>query len=1005
MLPSTAKIARGGTVAKIAQTVATTFTGATLADTGAFPPDSMGAVGPTQFLVALNGRFRTFNKATGVVDGVLNIDPDIFFASVKTPLGGGVVANFTSDPRVRYDRLSGRWLIEMIDVPNNNGNPLAVFANRSMLAVSDSGTITGATVWSFYFFMPGETAFLDYCTLGIDVNALYIGCNMFPTGTGTSFLHTNGYVVRKSSVLSGGPIVVTPFLNLTGGASGAGPFTPQGVDNFDPAATEGYFIGVDNASFGTLMIRRVSNPGGAPSISSNISLTVSATSFPITVPHLGNTGSTNGQLDALDDRLFAAHLRNGRLWTAHNIAVDTSGAAAFSGATRRDAARWYELQNLSSIPSIVQSGTLFDSAVSNPRFHWIPTIMVSGQGHAVMGYSEAGNSEHANAGFAGRLVGDALGTLQAEVPYTSSPFAYNPPSDSGGSSGRRWGDYSYTSIDPNDDMTMWTIQEYTDSANVYGVRVAKLLAPPPAAPASVSPGSIAAGQASVGITLTGTPVGGSGFFDPGPGFPNRLQASVSGGVTVNSVTYNNPTSITLGVSTAGAAAGAKDITVTNPDGQTSTGIGILTVTNGAPVITSANSATLTVGNFGSFTVTATGSPASFTFSESGTLPQGVAFDTSTGMLSGTPAARNGGVYNFLITVSNGVAPDATQSFTLTVNESPAIVSTNTATFTAGVNGSFQLIATGFPTTFAFGAAGAMPAGLSFDSATGTLAGVAGAVTAGTYNLTFSAANGAGSAAMQPFVLNVAAPLPVFNALTPCRIVDTRNTGGPIGANTSRRFFFYNDSPGFSWSAQGGATGLAASACPGTTLVAAGGTLGSLPPTAAVLTITVVNPTAAGNFVIWGGGDPLSVPNTSMLNWSGPGVVLANTGSVPAGGRGAVQDFEVRYNGPNGQADVVVDVVGYTVGKAVTALQCVTQIATGIGTHASASVFALDMPSCPTGYAAVNAGCSRTTPLPADAYLQEATPLSGRCSWFNATGAGISASEYAAERVCCRIPGQ
>jgi hypothetical protein len=42
------------------------FTGATLAETGAFPPDTMGAVGPTQFVVFVNGRVRTFNKTTGV---------------------------------------------------------------------------------------------------------------------------------------------------------------------------------------------------------------------------------------------------------------------------------------------------------------------------------------------------------------------------------------------------------------------------------------------------------------------------------------------------------------------------------------------------------------------------------------------------------------------------------------------------------------------------------------------------------------------------------------------------------------------------------------------------------------------------------------------------------------------------------------------------------------------------------------------------------------------------
>ena len=98
------------------------------------------------------------------------------------------------------------------------------------------------------------------------------------------------------------------------------------------------------------------------------------------------------------------------------------------------------------------------------------------------------------------------------------------------------------------------------------------------------PNPIGSGQASVVITLTGTSTGGSGFFDPGAGFTNRLQASVSGGVTVNSVTYSNPTSITLNVSTVGAAAGAKNVTVTNPDGQALTGIGILTVSGGSPSI-------------------------------------------------------------------------------------------------------------------------------------------------------------------------------------------------------------------------------------------------------------------------------------------------------------------------------------------------------------------------------------------------------------------------------------
>src|SRR5262249_52243240 len=155
---------------------------------------------------------------------------------------------------------------------------------------------------------------------------------------------------------------VTHFVGLTPSSGAEGPFTPQGVDNFDPAATVGYFIGVSNAFFGELVLRRVSNPGSAsPTVSANILLTVPVTWFPINVPNLGS----GTPLAALDDRLFAAHLRNGRLWTAHNIEVDSAGVAHNGGGGGRDGSRWYELQNLDTTPSLVESGTIFDPSGSN----------------------------------------------------------------------------------------------------------------------------------------------------------------------------------------------------------------------------------------------------------------------------------------------------------------------------------------------------------------------------------------------------------------------------------------------------------------------------------------------------------------------------------------------------------------------------------------------------------------------------------------------------------------
>ena len=565
----------------IAQTLGLTFDGVTgPTQTGAFPPDSMGAVGPSQFFIFVNGRLRTFNKTTGAADGVINADPDIFFSSVMT----NAPVNFTSDPQVRYDRLSGRWILIIIDVPSSSSSSVGDMPNRVLIAVSNAasaGVITANTVWSFYF-IPQNTVggantgqFLDYPSLGVDNNALYIGGNMFGAVSG-SFAGTSAFVVRKSSILNGGPIVVTAFRGLISG--GDGPDSPRGVDNYDPAATEGYIIGPSDSTFGRLVMRRISNPGGTPAISANIAITVNATALPINV----NASGTSGQLDALDDRLFAAHIRNGRLWTAHNIAVDSTGVA--SPSRDRDAARWYELSVPvgSGTPTVVESGTIFDSAAtaSSARWYWIPSVVVSGQGHAAFGFSTAGPAFRINAATTGRLATDTLGTVNAPTLLTGSSTSYNPSDGSP----HRWGDYSFTSVDPSDDMTMWTIQEFCDGSNTYGLEVAKLIAPAPATPSSAS-SSVATGLSSISVTITGTSSSGSGFFDPGTGFAKRIGASATGGVTVNSITYVDPTHVTLNLNTTAASAGSQNVTITNPDGQIATGTGILTVGLGGPTPT------------------------------------------------------------------------------------------------------------------------------------------------------------------------------------------------------------------------------------------------------------------------------------------------------------------------------------------------------------------------------------------------------------------------------------
>jgi len=83
----------------------------------------------------------------------------------------------------------------------------------------------------------------------------------------------------------------------------------------------------------------------------------------------------------------------------------------------------------------------------------------------------------------------------------------------------------------------------------------------------------------------------------------------------------------------------------------------------APTITSPNKLSVVAGTGGILLLTATGYPAP-TWSLTG-APAGVSITGSTLTVASTVPA---GTYTFSITASNGVEPDATQSFTLTVTK-------------------------------------------------------------------------------------------------------------------------------------------------------------------------------------------------------------------------------------------------------------------------------------------------------------------------------------------------
>ncbi len=563
----------------VTQPIHSNFQGIQLNESNSIPPDCMGAVSYTQICVVSNGRIKFYTKPTvcdaavttsnttntgSLTNPVFSSNLDVFFASVRGSSG-------VTDPHVYFDRLSERWFVVAINTANAS--------NRIMIAVSNGAVVSAQSSFSFFFFnhdngapanSPDNGSFCDYPMVGVDKNALYVGGIIF--NSGGNFIGSSIYVINKASLTSGGGLQFTAFRQV--GLVSTGIFAPQPVYNDDPEATRGYFVGVDNEVFSRLRFITVNNPGSTTPTITQGTINVPATYYPYEQPALGS----NLNLDALgDERLLDAQMIRNKftgqssIWTAHHIAVSSTGTAVTAAgvAGARNAMRWYQLVENNGSLTLSQSGTLFDNATTNPRGYWMGTIAASGQGHALLAASVAGTSLHANAIVAGRYAAQAPGVLNPPVNATNFTATYNRETTG---NDQRWGDYSHTIIDPSDDMTIWTFQQYTNTTNSWGLRAIQLKAPPPAVPTAININACD-NNGNANVTLTGSATDFAGFFDPGPArggpaYQKRLTVTSTGNVVISNINVTNATTITFAANFSNASLGSQQtLTITNPDCQ------------------------------------------------------------------------------------------------------------------------------------------------------------------------------------------------------------------------------------------------------------------------------------------------------------------------------------------------------------------------------------------------------------------------------------------------------
>ncbi|QNU15842.1 putative Ig domain-containing protein [Thermomonas sp. XSG] len=258
--------------------------------------------------------------------------------------------------------------------------------------------------------------------------------------------------------------------------------------------------------------------------------------------------------------------------------------------------------------------------------------------------------------------------------------------------------------------------------------------------------------------------------DTTAGLAYSQSISASGGVAPYAFTVTAG-SLPNGLTLAGdgtlagttTTSGTFNFSVTASDANGQAGNRAYTVVVAVPTLT-VTPATLpagTAGNAYSQTLSISGGIAPYTVVASGTLPTGLTFDPATLTYSGTPTQS--GTFNVSVTVTDstgGTAAIATNNYTLVIAAPTLTLTPSTLPAgTAGVTYAQTFVASGGIAPYAYAvSAGALPAGISLDAATGALSGTP--TVAGSFSFSVTATDsttGTAGTITQAYTLEVSAP--------------------------------------------------------------------------------------------------------------------------------------------------------------------------------------------------------------------------------------------------------
>jgi len=396
------------------------------------PPNAMGAAGPAHLVSFLNSGFGVFSKGGAKLD---NLSLQAFWGSLGS--GPGEPAEFPYDTKVLYDPPSGRFIVISL------GGGVAPDSWILLAVSASSDPLSAWNKWAIDADRDGDLQqyynFADYPGVGVDEFNVYISTNMYSNGG--SWQYSKVWVLPKQQLLSAtGNITWTEFRAPWGAGSSMQPAHTFGT------AEEEYFLFEGPADplgvVSHLQLARIDNTSGSPVWHPPAAVPVTPYVRSFDLPDAPQRGEERGIYTA-DTRLQNVVRRNGSLWSTHHLAVNGKVEVA-----------WYRIAP--------DTGEMAQGRISDPaRWYYFPSIGVNKDNVAAIGFSGSSGTEYAGAFYTivrpGSGVAETVALLKAgEAPYFKIL---------GAGTQNRWGDFSATVVDPSDDTTFWTLQEYAQTSD------------------------------------------------------------------------------------------------------------------------------------------------------------------------------------------------------------------------------------------------------------------------------------------------------------------------------------------------------------------------------------------------------------------------------------------------------------------------------------------------------------------------------------------------------------